>query len=194
LTDQRLFGALEKIASGLVATVATVAALTVMHSHAQTTDRNLRISFRNNLLTISAEEADLKNVLLEVAEKTKIFISLPNSLEQKITTELTETPLPGALDRLLKGLNYAIIYSGAGTREAAIEEVFVLSKPQRSRRPSPRGNVRRITNRIKVYERQIESLKRHLSNIDQNSRRGKQYSRRIRSLEKNIERLEAKLN
>jgi hypothetical protein len=193
--DPQLLVESKTLALTLIATVLIFVAPTVGTTYAQTANRNLTVSFRDNLLSISAQDADLKRILLQVAEVTNIYVSFPKSLDRKITTELAKAPLSGALDRLLIGLNHAIVYSGPGTREAVIAEVFVLSKPATTRTPSPsRGNVRRITNRIKVYERQIESLKRNLSKTDKDSRRGKQYSRRIKNLEKNIERLEARLN
>jgi hypothetical protein len=43
-------------------------------------------------------------------------------------------------------------------------------------------------------ERRIESTKKKLSEIDENSRRGKKYSRRIKQLEKLIKTLKAKSN
>ena len=53
---------------------------------------------------------------------------------------------------------------------------------------------RRNANRIKSYERQIESLKNRLSKIDENSSRGKSYIRRIERIENSIKSLERQLN
>jgi hypothetical protein len=161
-------------------------------AYAKNAYHDISVSFRDNLLTISAKNVDLKNVLVKVAEKTNIFVSFPKSLDRKITAELTETTLSDAFERLLNGLNHAIIYSGSRKQQAAIREVFVFTSSKRSRLVT--GSARRITSRIKTYESRIESLKRTLSKIDENSRRGKTYSRRIRILEKNIEKLEGKLN
>ena len=161
-------------------------------SHAQSSDQKLRISFNNNFLTISVKDADLQNVLLKLADKTNIIVKFPASLKRKITVAEKGISLRDALKRLLKGLNYAIIYAGPDKNQTSISKVFVFKKPKRSRQQ--RANEARIVNRIRTYERQIESLRNNLSKIDENSRRGKRYSRSIRLIEKRIERLERQLN
>lgn len=156
--------------------------------YAKSSQQKIRIRYINNLLTISAKNADLKNILLKLAEKTNIFIKFPVYLKKKITIKKSEISLKEALKRLLVGLNHAIIYSGSGKNQALISEVFVFTKPKKSRHLS--GIERLMANRIKA----MESLKKKLSKVDENSRRGKGYIRRIRILKKNIERLKRRLN
>ncbi|MEA3361637.1 MAG: hypothetical protein U9R17_19810 [Thermodesulfobacteriota bacterium] len=156
--------------------------------YAQSSHQKIRIRYINNLLTISAKNADLKNILLRLAEKTNIYVNFPIYLKKKITIKKSKIPLREALKRLLVGLNHAIIYSGSSKKQALISEVFVFTKPKKSRKVS--GIERLMANRIKV----IESLKKKLSKINENSRRGKGYIRRIRVLKKNIERLKRRLN
>jgi hypothetical protein len=157
--------------------------------HAQSAYQKIRINYSNNLLSISAKDADLKNVLLKLAKKSKFFIRFPTSLEKKITIKKNEISLSDALQTLLIGFNHVIIYSGPSKNQAAISEVFVFEK---SRQLS--GAERRIANRIRAYERQIESLKNNLLKIDENSGRGRRYLRRIRHIQKRIKRLEGQLN
>jgi hypothetical protein len=160
--------------------------------HAQSPDQELRINYNNNLLTISAKDADLQNVLLELADKTNIYVRFPASLEKTITVIKKGISLRDALKRLLKGLNYAIIYSGPDKNQTSISKVLVFKEYKMSRQQ--KANEARIANRIRAYERQIESLKMNLSRVDENSRQAKSYQRRIMVLEKRIERLERPYN
>ena len=160
--------------------------------HAQSPDQELRINYNNNLLTISAKDVDLQNVLLELADKTNIYVRFPASLKKKITVIKEGISLRDALKRLLKGLNYAIIYSGPDKNQTSISKVLVFKEYKMSRQQ--KANEARIANRIRAYERQIESLKRNLSRVDENSRQAKSYQRRIMVLEKRIETLERPYN
>jgi type II secretory pathway component GspD/PulD (secretin) len=155
--------------------------------YAQSSYQKLQISYDKNSITISARDADLKTVLVKLADKTDTYIKFSNSLKKKITIQLTETSLQEALRRLLKGYNHFILYSGTNKKQAEISGVYVLTRVKEPRRSS--GDARQIANRIRSYERQIESLKKRLSGIDTDSRRGKLYMRRIRRLENFIERL-----
>jgi hypothetical protein len=159
--------------------------------NAQNINQKLRVAYNNNYLSISAIDADLKNVLLELADKTDIYVGFPNSLKKKITIETNRISIEEALRKLLKGLNYAILYSGSSGNEVTISKVFVFKKSKKDRRV--RSNESRIAKRIRTYERQIESLKRRLLKIDADSNRGKRYIRQVRRLENNIEKLERQL-
>jgi len=160
--------------------------------HAQSSDQRLHMTYSNHLLTISAKDADLKNVLLKLADKTNIYVQFPISLKKKITIIKSKAPLKDALQRLLKGLNHAIIYSGSEKGQTSISKVFVFKRSKKSRQVG--GSQTRIANKIRVYERQIEHLKNNLSKIDENSRRGRNYLRRIMVLKKRIEKLERRYN
>jgi hypothetical protein len=157
--------------------------------NAQSSDQKLRISYNNNSLTISVEDADLQNVLLKLADKTNIVIKFPVSIKKKITFTEKGIILRDALKRLLKGLNYAIIFSGRDKNQTSISKVLVFKKSRQQK-----TNEARIANRVRTYERQIDSLKRNLLKIDENSRRGRSYQRRIMVLEKRIERLNRHYN
>ena len=166
-------------------------------TYAQSSNPKLRIDYKNNLLTIFAENADLKNVLLKLEDKTGIDVSFPNSLEKQITTRMSGISLSEALPRLLSGVNYAIIHSGSRKNRTVVSEVFVFKKSERSGISSQagvlRGSEKQIANIIRNYERRIESVKKNLSKVDQNSSQGKRYLRRIRSYENTIEKLKRKI-
>jgi len=160
--------------------------------YAQSSGQKLNISYQNNLLTIAAKDADLQNVLLKLAEITDIYFSIPVTLHKKVTIKKNGISVKEALQSLLKGLNHAIIYSSPSKNRVAISQVFIFKKSKMPQRV--RANERQIANRIKSYQRQIETLKMTLSKIDENSSQGRGYLRAIKVLEKNIERLERQLN
>jgi hypothetical protein len=163
-------------------------------SYAQTFNANLHVDYKNNLLTLSAQKADLKNVLLEIAEKTGIYVKFPSSVKKQITTKMFHVSLSKALSKILEGTNHAIIYSGSGKNQAVVSKVFVYTMAERSRisgRSAPRENI--IASRIQAYEKQARLMKKKLSRIDKNSTIGKRYSRQIRAYENIIENLKRKI-
>lgn len=168
----------------------TVASL----SYAQTHNPDLRIDYKDDLLTLSAQNADLKNVLSTLAYKTGISIRFPKSLKKQITTKISGVSLGEALSKILRGMNHAIIYSGSRKNRAVISEVFVYKNSKRSM--ISKGSILRenkIASQIRSYERRLELLNKKLSQIDNNSTQGKRYSRQVRSYENIIENLKRKI-
>ena len=161
-------------------------------SYAQNSRQNIRINYNNKVLNISAKDADLKNVLLKIADKANIFIRFPVVLKQKVTIKKNRISLKDALQNILRDFNHVIIYSGSSKNRATISKVIIFEKSKKPKRLS--ATERRITNRIRRYERQIKSLKNKLSRIDENSRQGKRYLNRIKLLTKNIRMLGRRLN
>jgi type II secretory pathway component GspD/PulD (secretin) len=162
--------------------------------YAQASNIKLRIDYKNNLLTVSAQDADLKNVLLRLADKTGVYVRFPSSLKKQITIKISGLPLKETLSRLLKGINYALVYSGSRKNQANVSEVFVFKKLERSRISSrTRGRERQLSHRIRYYERRLESLKKKLSKVNKNTRHGKSYLRQIRSYENTLENLKKKI-
>ena len=155
---------------------------------------NYQLTFENKLITISATKAELKNILEDLAERTGISIRYPASLDKKITLNIDRASLKRALMRLLKDFNYSIIYSGS-KKQAVISDVYIYEKDNNLPRATPiNSNQTRITNRINSYEKRIETLKKSLSEVGENSTRGKRYLNQIKSYERNIERLKGQLN
>lgn len=158
--------------------------------YAQASNIKFRIDYKNNLLTISAQNADLRNVLLRLADKTGVYVKFPSALKKQITIKISGLSLEETLSRLLKGINYALVYSGSRKNRAVVSEVFVFKQLRRSRISSrTRVRERQLSHRIRYYERRLESLKNKLSNVNKNSRQGKSYLRRIRSYENTLKNL-----
>ena len=190
--------------------------LTTVYSsslYAESTNPNILISYKENVLSIRANDADLKKVLFELADETNINIQLPLSLDKKITINRSGISLNEGLEDILKDLNYVILYSGLKNNKPLITKVIVFpmskistsltageiqqansEKQSTNREEQSTNREEQSANRIKFYERQIESFKKKLSRIDENSRRGKQYSKQIKRLEKLIEKYESQPN
>ena len=175
-------------------------------AYAQTSDPNLSIIYNNNLITISAKNADLKNVLLELADKTNIIVRVPNSVKEQITIKLSGNSLDEALSRILKDMNYAIIYSGVKNNRTVISEVIVYNKSESSkisnqstsREQNNNGRIKKpIENnslsRIKLYENRLKTLNEKLSEGNASSKVEERYKKQIRVYEDEIEKLKKKL-
>ena len=175
---------------------------------AESTNPNIRISYKENVLSIWAKDADLKKVLVELAHETNIDVRLPLSLDKKISINRNGISLGEGLEVILKHLNYVILYSGKKNNNPLISKVIVFPKSkisttltdgetqqanseiQTTDREKRSTDSEKHSANITFYERQIESLKKRLSKIDENSKRGKKYSERIKRLEKLIEKYE----
>ena len=157
-------------------------------SFAASSNSKIQIRYSNNLIDIAAKNAEIKAVLLKLAEVANIHIKFPSSLEKKISINKQSISLRDALKRLLKDFNYIVIYSGPNKVKASVSKVFIYSEAEKTRRLT--ASQRLAANRIKNYERQIDSIKQRLSRVDQNSSRAKRYLRQIRSIESRINRLQ----
>jgi type II secretory pathway component GspD/PulD (secretin) len=177
-------------------------------SYAQTSNPNLRLIYKNNLITISAQNADLKNVLLELADKTNIIVRVPNSLKKQITITLSENSLDEALSRILRDMNYAIIYSGEKNNRTVISEVLIYNESESSEVSSrsessnrninnsiqkPRGKKIDRSRLIKSLERRLENLNKKLSLGDISSSQRERYLKQIRAYENKIEQLKREI-
>ena len=188
--------------------------------YAESTNQNILITYKENVLSIRTKDADLKKVLFELADETNIDIQLPLSLDKKITINRSGISLNEGLKDILKDLNYIILYSGIEDNNVLISKVIIFQKsntsttlpdgkiqqtnseipstkneePSATREGSSVTREDSLAARIKFYERQIESLKQRLTKIDENSRLGRKYSRHIKRFEKLIEKNELQLN
>jgi hypothetical protein len=165
-------------------------------SSAQTFKQNLRIEYNKNLITISAQNADLKNVLLKLAKKTNIMVRFPDSLEKKITIKLSKHSLNEALSRILKGLNHAIIYSASKKNRTVVSEVLVYNKSvsyKVSNRSKPRGRKINRSRLLKSLERRLKNLNKKYSLGNISSSQRERYLKQIRAYENKIEELKREI-
>ena len=159
---------------------------------AEASGQNFRIRQQQGRISISATNANLKNVLLELSETADVTIRVAESLNRKVTLEQTNLSLKSALKRLLRGINHVIIYSGKNRKKASIAKVLVLSKATPSR-PMTAAQ-KRLSRRIDGYQRQIDSMRRNMAKYDATSRQAKRYQRRIDSIQRKIDRYRKQMN
>jgi hypothetical protein len=157
----------------------------------------LLVAYNRGLLTLSVENGDLKQVLTAVAEETGISVKYPPGVEKRITTEFRALPFQRGLHRILRGMNYALIYSrSARKREGDIVSgVYVVSKQSSTSSYTSRASVRTEPPEdpraaaIERYRRRLDLLERQLGQAGVGTPRGKAIDKQIRSLEQRIERL-----
>ncbi len=157
----------------------------------------LHIEYNRGFLTLSVENVNLKHVLKALAAETGITVWYPGDLEKSITTEFDDLLLQQALRRILRGMNYALIYRpSTGKKRGEVPAgVFVLSRQgSRARqtfRPSARSRTpeERRAAAIESYERRLDNLEQQLSRVGINSPRGQAIQRQIRQFERRIEKL-----
>jgi len=108
--------------------------LTIENSsiYAQSNNQKILISYKNDLLSISTKDADLKKVLLKLSDKTNINIKLPVYIDKKITINKNGISLGEGLEYILKNINHIILYSGIKNNRLMISRVIVFSESKKS--------------------------------------------------------------
>ena len=154
----------------------------------------LQLSYEDHLLSIKAQDADIKTILLKISHETGVFVRFPKNIDKQVSIELVDTPLATALKKLLRGLNHAIIYSFLKKNQnAQVAKVYVFEKSTAtSPRRYPRaGNQSQdvIARRIENYEKRIKYLNDRLAKLDANSPQAKRYTRQIESYQRTMDRL-----
>ncbi len=159
--------------------------------------RELHIEYNRGLLSLSVENVNLKHVLTALAEETGISVWYLRDSGKPITTDFNDLPLQQGLRRILRGMNYALVYSPSREkrRGEVPSGVFVLSKQgSRSRqtsRPSsrPKTPEERRAAAIERYRRRVDILEQRVARVGINSPRGQAIQRQIRQFERLIEKL-----
>ena len=157
----------------------------------------LLVVYNRGLLTVSMGNVDLERVLRALAKETGISVKYAKGLEKRITTEFHALPLQRGLRRILRGMNYALIYSGSAGKkgEDIVSGLYVVSKQSRTSRHTSRASVRiktpeeRRAAAIERYRRRVDLLERKLGQVGVSSPRGKAIDRQIRLLEQKIQKL-----
>lgn len=157
---------------------------------------DIQMSYQDHLLTIKAQEADIKAVLMRISNETGVFVRFPKNIEKQVSVQLVDTPLAKALKRLLRGLNHAIIYSlFKKNQRAEVAQVYVFEEAKGgsaraySRSSSNNRSKNIVARRIENYERRIQQLNARLSTLDADSPQAQRFTRQIQSYQKTLDRL-----
>lgn len=154
----------------------------------------LQLDVHDNLLSLSAEDSDLSSILQRISEATGIDFRFPIDLQKKITLKISDVRLETALKRILKGLNYATVYSVAGSGDPArISTVYIYGKQKggtrTTRNSQPSVGEGPGQHRISDYERRIQVVQRRLDRVAPDSPAGRRYRKEIENYQRLIERL-----
>jgi hypothetical protein len=158
---------------------------------AQDVSQGFQLRCRNGRVMLRAEEAELRELLLDLGDQVNIPIQVPLSLEKRITLDVADVSIHRAFRILLKDLNHAIVYANR-KRATGIDRVFVFSKGKRAV-PSKRVTGR-AAGRIRNVQRQLDALRNRMSHVGEDSRQGRFLQSRIGRMEKTLERLQGKGN
>lgn len=173
-----------------------IASLTDLWMHpAWAAGSTLKVQFRGNRLSLSAVDADIQSILLRIGEEAGIFVQFPQALQKKMSLTLSDIKLEKALKRLLKGLNYATVYSiSDDTNTIQVSKVYIFEAYKETARSRRLVRIeRRNRTRINQYEKQIASTKRRLEKVPHDSPAGRRYRRQIQNYQKRIDRLERQI-
>ncbi|NIM97180.1 MAG: hypothetical protein GTO24_03555, partial [candidate division Zixibacteria bacterium] len=107
-------------------------------SPSQAQDHVLDVAYNQGLLSVSAENADLQEVLASVAEKTGFLVNIPEGLGKSVTIQFDYVPLEEGLHRILRDMSYALVFSPSDEKDGAgiVSGVFVLSEETKGSRAS----------------------------------------------------------
>lgn len=156
---------------------------------------SLQLKFRDNRLSISADHADIQTVLLRVSEETGIFVRFPKALQKKISVTLSAVTIENALKSILKGLNYATVFSVSDNKDKIqVSKVYIFKgykETARTRRLARRERQNR--SRIGRYKKRIASIQRRLDKVSHNSMAARRLENQIRNYQKRIDRLERQI-
>jgi hypothetical protein len=96
-------------------------------SHAEARDQTLDVSYERGLISVSAESAELDDVLTAIADKTGISVDAPEQLNEVITIRFQNIPLEEGLHRILKDIDHVLFFSSSGekTGKESVSGVFI---------------------------------------------------------------------
>ncbi len=99
----------------------------------------LAVSFRDGLLTISANKVNLSEVLFAVHQRTGAEVAIPAGAEQEqVVAELGPAPAPEVLSRLLNGSRFNFLILSSSSDPRILDRVILSSRPEGSiLAPSP---------------------------------------------------------
>lgn len=152
----------------------------------------LQLRMQDNLLSLDAVDADLSAVLQRLGETAGIDFKFSKALDKKVTLQLSDVRLESALKRILKGLNYATVYSVAGNGGSnSISAVYIYGRQKggSTRTGQPVVDDKRAQHRISDYEKRIRVVQQRLEKVERDSPVGRRYQKEIENYQRLIDRL-----
>ena len=88
------------------------------------------VDFKDGLLKVSVEKQSFKEVMVEVAKKAGIKITIDNPADEELTTSFDYLPLESGLKKLLRGKNYAFKRSWEDQPSGRLTHVMVFGRTE----------------------------------------------------------------
>ncbi len=163
------------------------------------TGSKLQLECHKDLISVSADNAEIKNILLKLNAEANIVVKFPDELQKTITIELSDITIERALTKILRGIDHVIVYSmPADTTNAQVSEIHVFGayensgyseNPSSTKQSAPHS--KQIKNSITSYEKRIQSAQQRINTMPEDSPASKRYQLQIRSYKRIIERLKS---
>ncbi len=155
----------------------------------------LQMDYEDKKLSLTTKDADLKSILLRLSREVGIGVWFPQSLNKRLTVELSGVSLERALKAILKGVSYATIYSRSRkTSKIRVSEVHVFRESKRRTTIwHSVGKSSRIESRINYYEKRLKSVQDKLDRAASGSALERRFQRQTRSIERTIARLKQQI-
>jgi hypothetical protein len=99
------------------------------------------VTFKNGLLTISANNSTLAEILREVGEKTGAEIELPAQVEERVVAMLGPGPAQQVLNTLLTGSQFNFVLVGSSSDPSALTQVLLFQRSPAERLTQPETHI-----------------------------------------------------
>jgi hypothetical protein len=89
----------------------------------------LNVSYENGLLSISAQDASLSEVLAQLHQRTGASINLPKGMDEHVAVELGPGPAVQVVAALLEVTQFNYVIVGAASPPGAVRSIQLSAKP-----------------------------------------------------------------
>jgi len=104
-----------------------VLTLVLLGASAARAESTIKVDWNKGRLSVSAENAELSQVLREVAHQTGIKIRGSQDVQQRVSMHLSEVSLEKGLKALLEGVDYAVLGDISSPEKARSAQVVVFA-------------------------------------------------------------------
>ncbi|MFI5087750.1 MAG: hypothetical protein ACHP7I_05095 [Terriglobales bacterium] len=89
----------------------------------------LHVSYEDGLLSISAQDAPLSDILAQLHQRTGATIDAPADMDDRIAAELGPGPAVQVVAALLEATHFNYLIAGAANRPGAVQSIQLTVKP-----------------------------------------------------------------
>lgn len=89
----------------------------------------LHVSYEDGLLSISAQDAPLRDILAQLHQRTGATIDAPADMDDRIVVELGPGPAVQVVGALLQATHFNYVIVGAANKPGAVQSIQLTVKP-----------------------------------------------------------------